>query len=347
MEFCILREVKGMNIKMNKKELSLHEPLISTYTSYGAIFSIINEEESAEWLYNNFIQLRYGYNWGIITFDMHEYLMSNCPNLNLYTYPMELLQKKYDGSLFRFIREAIDMDYYVFMYVDRFYMPFYNHYQKAHMGHEVFISGYDLEKRTVTISDNMYDGKYMTEKCPIDILEEAYHKLNKEYQFMADLRMIRYVPGNRQHFDIAKVKYELQRYLNSVPTYNLIQDQPYIFGMNVYKKVLEFMDEWDKKGEVYQFRVFHMLWEHSMLMERRIAYMEKNNYIRAESVFSERRKEIVEKFLIMRNLVIKKSLIQNEERNRKIGNRIRIILQEVVELEKHFLIDLIQVLNAE
>lgn len=332
---------------MNKKELNLHEPLISTYTSYGAIFSIISEEESAGWIYSNFIQLRYAYNWEIITFDMHEYLMPNCPNLNLYICPMELLPKKYNGSLFQFIKEAIDMDYYVFMYVDRFYISFYAQYQKIHMGHEVFISGYDLEKRTVTISDNMYDGKYRTEKCPIDILEEAYQKMKKEYQFMSDLRMIRYNPGNRECFDIAKVKYELQRYLNSTPTYNLIRDQAYIFGMNVYEKVLEFMDEWDENGEMYQFRVFHMLWEHSMLMERRIEYMEKNNYISAGYVFLERSKEIMDKFMIMRNLVIKKSLIQDEERNRKIGSRIRTILQEVIELEKNFLIDLIQALNVE
>ena len=53
-------------MESKKKVLAIHEPLISTYTSYGAIFSII-PRSAMPWVLNNFIQIRHGA-WQRLTF---------------------------------------------------------------------------------------------------------------------------------------------------------------------------------------------------------------------------------------------------------------------------------------
>ena len=60
-------------MESKKKVLAIHEPLISTYTSYGAIFSII-PRSAMPWVLNNFIQINFVEAWGMATFDFHKLL---------------------------------------------------------------------------------------------------------------------------------------------------------------------------------------------------------------------------------------------------------------------------------
>ncbi|GJM73119.1 hypothetical protein HMSSN036_53350 [Paenibacillus macerans] len=49
---------------MTRIELPMYDPIIDTYNIYGSITSVIsNKEECWAWIYNNFIQIRYVYDW--------------------------------------------------------------------------------------------------------------------------------------------------------------------------------------------------------------------------------------------------------------------------------------------
>ena len=66
-----------------KKILSVRQPFVATYTSYGTIFSIL-PENALSWIMNNFIQIHYVYDWDMVTFDGHKLLMSNCPSIDYF-----------------------------------------------------------------------------------------------------------------------------------------------------------------------------------------------------------------------------------------------------------------------
>ena len=51
-------------MESKKKVLAIHEPLISTYTSYGAIFSNI-PRSAMPWLLTNLIQINFVEAWGM------------------------------------------------------------------------------------------------------------------------------------------------------------------------------------------------------------------------------------------------------------------------------------------
>ncbi|WP_090009690.1 hypothetical protein [Clostridium sp. DSM 8431] len=57
-------------------------------------------------------------------------LLANCPYLNFYIVPNELFVQKYNNSIEDLIVELIDLGFYLFLYVDRYYMPAYKQYKK-------------------------------------------------------------------------------------------------------------------------------------------------------------------------------------------------------------------------
>lgn len=327
---------------MNRKQLPMHEPIIATYTSYGAIFSMIGDS-CKEWLYNNFIQIRFASGWGILTFDKHQYLMSNCPGLNFYAMPREVLEERYDNSLFSFIKSAIDLNFYVFLFVDRYYIPINDNYKKEHASHELFITGYDLDDNTVIVSDNIMDGKFNTMKCKIEELEEAYAKMDIEYTFLSELRMVRVVPDGGEPFRIRQVKFELERYLYSMPAYDLVYTQDYIFGFEVCEFILKAMEEWNAKKEHYDKRIFHLLYEHKIIMEERVDYMEKNHYIPQNSGLLEEATALKKEFLLIRNSVVKRSVMLHTGKGNveSLTQSLTEKVKETFKREKKFIKDLI------
>lgn len=326
-----------------KNQIDIHKPLINTYTSYGAVFSLIGEE-STEWVYNNFIQLRYAYKWDMFTFDEHQRYLTECPGLDYFIFPMEIIEKKYENSLLNFIVSSIDMGYGVFFWVDRFHVAEYKEYQTMHFAHEVFIIGYDMQRQVLIGADNGNDGKYVLIDFQIEQIEEAFWKLDKQEYFLSQIRLIRRNADCKECFNIQKVKFELNRYLNSVPMYEVLYQQEFIFGFCMYDKLIHLLKEQSQIEGEFDIRGFHLLYEHKLIMEARVKFMEEHGYIGKERKLLEESSKIKMQFLILRNTVLKYNVIIEWQMS---GNKVDMCncicdkLNEALESERKFLVNLV------
>lgn len=199
---------------MSKKNLYMRTPEVSTYTSYGCLFSIM-DDRLWPWIYNNFIQITYAHTWGIFAFDNHVRLLSNCPGISYYEIPRTVVDYKWDKKIKNLIIEALEMDYYIYIYVDRYYLKQSSSYQKYPSPHEVLICGYDLNKSTFTIADNLENGKFIVTECTFDEVEKGYWAIKSNYDFMTNIRYLKKKKEYTCEINLPQIIFNIENYLIS------------------------------------------------------------------------------------------------------------------------------------
>jgi hypothetical protein len=323
----------------------MKKPPVSSYTSYGALFSIINED-AWPWIYNNFIQIRFAHEWNILAFDNHHLFLSNCPFLDYYIISKEFIISK-NISLLDIIVEAVDLNYYLFMYIDRYYIPVYSTYQKQHFEHEIFISGYNLNKKTIIFSDNISYGKFETAECTIEEFEKAYWNISDKHTFMTEIKFLRQRSNEQFKFNLKNVINQLKNYLYSNETFDLLYLQDCDFGFKAYKKILQMIDSSIEKRELIDIRPFHIIYEHKLLMKNRILYMICNCYLENNNIFLQKAIDLKNKYLHLRDIVLKYNMHIELYKNykNKLTKTIKDILDENIHLEKDFISQLIDSLE--
>ncbi|PQP83352.1 hypothetical protein C0Q44_01125 [Paenibacillus sp. PCH8] len=317
---------------MSKNVLKLGDPVISTYTSYGTLTSIMNEE-LWPWIFNNFIQIRYAYDWGIFSFDSHQYLLGTCPGISFYNLPQEMVISKWGTSLKDVITEAIDMGYYLYIYADRYYIASTDYYQREHLMHEVLVYGYDLDRNLIYIADNLEDGKFVQVTCALDELEEGYWTMSDEYSFWTEVRFLKPIENINYGIYVDQIISGMENYLNSSETFNLIRDQEYDFGMQAIQRIFTEIENSALAGEALDSRVFHLLYEHKLLMELRLTYLMEKAYMEPDVSFVELSTQLKQDYFKLRNIVLKYNITRDARTLGKISER----LQENLTKEKAFI----------
>ncbi|GEM_PF-1197979 len=263
---------------MTGKILMLREPEVSTYTSYGCLFSMM-DEDVWPWIFNNFIQLRFAKDWGILTFDSHQLLLKNCPGISFYDLPQDMIVQKWDHSLRNVITESIDLGYYLFIYVDRYYIAGTSSYQRQHFPQELFIYGYDLERETVYVADNSQDNRFIAARCSFDELEQGYWELEHTRGFVTEIRFLkRNVPSNSQ-INLEQIAVNLEYYLYSRKRPDQVEDQEFEYGIQAIERLLTELDAQESAAGELDARPYDLLYEHKWLLEQRVAYLMDNGFI--------------------------------------------------------------------
>jgi len=159
-----------------KKELAMHEPMIKGFNIYGSLFSILKDtEEVKNWICNNFIQLRYLGGDNVVFFETYRQTLYNCPNITVSRVCRNQLKLKWSNDILNFVKEMIDENYYVLLYIDRYYITSMN--RTCSSTHELFIYGYDFDNKVLFCADNIAEGQYRQFQCPMDEFEKAYWSL--------------------------------------------------------------------------------------------------------------------------------------------------------------------------
>ena len=150
---------------MEKEILKIIEPEATSSSHQAAVFSILKTtEEGKNWLINNYIQvyclkdlykarderkgtLDYYYNeygdWSLFEFSGNPLL-----GYSLIDYKMFLeLKIKYKISVIDLLKSAIGKKRYIYIGIDKFYIEFYDEYEKMHAGHHLFINGFIESKK--------------------------------------------------------------------------------------------------------------------------------------------------------------------------------------------------------
>ncbi|WP_026505053.1 hypothetical protein [Butyrivibrio sp. NC3005] len=129
------------------KELPFVEPEIITfvYEAYPLGIMKANGIDYKKWLYSNYIQI-----------NCHDDIVKekevfnvfygevgiNAPYLNVQKYSLDFL-KRADMDLIQFFKKCIELDCYVYLKMDEFYIPQRDEYRKETFIHDEMITGYD------------------------------------------------------------------------------------------------------------------------------------------------------------------------------------------------------------
>ncbi|WP_419888966.1 hypothetical protein [Paenibacillus xylanexedens] len=320
---------------MTKVILPVHNTIIDTFNIYGSITSIIsNNEKCFTWIYNNFIQLRYVYDWNTVFFDNHHLLMDNCPWLNHHVIPKFIVQQKWN-CLTQFIKESLDNGSYVYLYIDRFHLSASkSNFKKKSNLHEIFIYGYNNESEEFFIADNLAYGKYIRAVCTFEEIEKGYAAINSEKfpyissdnPFFHNIHLFNLKEEKEYNINIPQIAESIKNYLDSAPSIDLSFKEKTLFGQeSIYFSVNRFEDQ---KPEPLDIRAFHLFWEHKKLMVDRINYLIKENYLSDCNYFVENYKSICDSFEYIRNMALKYNITQDLKLFYKIQLRVRDVLKE-------------------
>jgi len=318
-----------------KKKLSINTPIVNTYTSYGAIFSIL-PQSAFPWIMNNFIQLNFVYNWDMATFDYHRMFMSNCPSIGFYEETGKTLSSRGENGLKDAIVMGIEREEYLFIYADRFFLKVAEEYQKEHMPHEIFIYGYDLTENIVYVADNLLYGKFIFTTCSFEELTEAYSNINLEYEFMHTIRYLKVHENTYCKLNINQIMRGLDSYLNSYESFDIVgNDSKVDYGVSVYDTILNIIAH--ANGEGVDIRFFHLLYEHKLLMEMRVRYLIEHNYISQGEIDIEEFEKLKITVFTLRNMVLKYNFLKSKDLLDRIYNKLVKIRKEDYKLLSYLL----------
>jgi hypothetical protein len=327
---------------LNTKILQMNEPIINTYNIYGSILSMIsNDKDIWPWVYNNFVQIRYVYDWNSYFFDNHHLLFDNCPWLYHYIIPRNIILAKWNSSIKSFIIDAINNNLYIYLYVDRYYISKSNAYLKYSTLHEIFIYGYDIDENIVYVADNLLHGKYIKTKCSFDEIEKGYWSINSDNKFFLNIHAFERVEKYDLYFDLSQFITNIKNYIYSAKSIDVSFKEKCIFGMDSIYLIIDLLDKSLVDENVYlDIRAFHLFWEHKLLMELRLKYMVDNSYLINGESFICGYNSLSKQYLIIRNLVLKYNITHKHD----ILLRISQLLKLGLETERTLLNELIQYL---
>lgn len=353
-----------------KKILPLAKPPITTFPSYAAALGIMaNYEESYDWFYSQYIQLcaieitnaYEGNNTHSSyipiffvdtdtrrltnTFSDYYFVMrENCPFLGIFELPNELADK-IEESFISLVRHSIDLDMYIFAFFDVSKISQYK--QVPSVFHEMFIYGYDDEKKEIyfadfPISDSL---KYAYSTCKYSEMEQAYASMNTfQYPVIKSVALIKYMRGAQYTFDLLYVKDSVRDYLypdrgraekSNDYTMSLFKALDWktktYFGIDVYDFFLHHIkSESSREHPNISLELFHALYDHKEMMIKRTSYFISKGYLNPEkSMFLIAYEKVRDNALAIRNMIIK----YNIKRTNTIIDRVCNLLETTKEQE--------------
>lgn len=328
-----------------KRELPINKsPLLHGYSFYGGLFSILpNNKNIMPWVYSNFIQLKYLVEVDLVFFDRYRSLLDGCPFFNHYVLKKSEIFEEGNQSLIKILKDKIDNGAYCFIYIDRYYVPFYKMwYKQRHLNHEMLIYGYDDEKEEFLCADNADNGNYEYFTCTFSELRDGYwYNGNIDPTFFS----IHYIqniiiPEEPYMFNYGQVKSSLKDYYYSKSMLNESEEViKSIFGFNVHNLVLENQKYTIKKYEskfYFNLRQMYILTDHKELMRRRLIFLKEQGYLLNDE-FEKKYEYLAHKYKILLSMCIKYNITNKKD----ILDRYFELFQNLIDYERNVLGDII------
>jgi hypothetical protein len=228
---------------MKNKLLPVTHPILDSYSKIGHILSVVQSYPQTEaWLYCNFIQLVYKH-YALVKYDTVNWY---CPWIHDQKLSRDFVIRAWDGRIDYFLKDCIDMGYYVRLDMDHYYLAVSDHYKRKSRVHDIFVHGYDLEDNVFYAADNFKWGIYSSEKIPTDqILSGFKHYVPKHKPDYDDIKLISFNEHAEYRFDKAFVVGILKDYVESSNTTRLrsIVNEPLdgtAYGLEVYDCLKEY-----------------------------------------------------------------------------------------------------------
>ncbi|QNU66155.1 hypothetical protein EHE19_014905 [Ruminiclostridium herbifermentans] len=350
-------------------------PPINGYPHKGALFSMLMaREECKPWVFNNFIQVytlkdlcNKGVRTGTVDFFYnlygdwtHFYLKSN-PWIKFSSMPYDFL-KLIKTDIIDFIKTCINKNLYLFFDIDMYYISAYKmHYNKTHFLHEIFIYGYDDDKKIFYMGDNT-TGKYTLDQVTYDeiitstnVILDLYRDDNEDaelykYKEKAIYMMCvtKNVERNWQDPSFSKDIFEvnIKKIINDLKEYLLLDNYAegyrysnyYVFGIDCYNELMKFVRSAIENGQHVDRRAFYSFIEHKKLMLLRMEFLnDKYNDKYDLNQLIERYSNLVNEFNIILSSVLKANMIKDNDLWEKINVKLKECKEEDIVLMNEFI----------
>jgi hypothetical protein len=305
---------------MKSKVLKITDPPIKGYPDYAYPLTVaLNYEWAWEWLYCNFIQLYFNEN------DRYNPVRFYYANLNGTIWNVknpllfyQAIQRDtlalFGNNIIKLIIDSIDLDNYVMMYVDEYYIQDRWAYQNHHFHHLIFIYGYDMDNECFYTAGYDKNMNYSYITISFGEIEQAYINNQRDY-YEHDSDHIFLVKindrDNLYQFNLLTLIGQLHEYRYSQDSslrYNLGSNNipGLYFGMDIYLHLKTYFDaihtnNWDWNT----IKPLFILWEHKKLMVSRIAYLQEKGYLEKAGKYLVFYEEATEKMFSIKCMFLK------------------------------------------
>ena len=245
----------------------------------------------------------------------------------------EVLDKEYNDELIPYVANMIDRNGKAFAYLDRMYVKgLKTHYQFAH---DIEIIQYNHKRKKFKIVSNYYKRRKIV-NCSYDEMKNAYRKDPKQasdgnVQLIQKHSLQTDVP-----IDPAKILRDLEDYVHPQTATAVVDGYNYYYGLPAIEEVIKFLE----KGNKYRYRLFHFMYEHKMLMEKRVNQLMQLGIMESDDTLMRRFSELSKKYRELRNKAVKISLLKTESKERLDEN-----LKELKNEEENCILSLIESLK--
>lgn len=302
-------------------ELKLNQPPLICYLHHAYPLTVAMENEDFNsWFLSNYIQLEYRLKSDELNFFTYVICGNSVliPLIDYRALDLDFIFKT-NIDIIDFIRNSINIGYYVTTYIDEFFISDREAYQKFHFRHEIMIYGFDSDKQIFNVIGFNHIHSYVASIVSFTELRESLlNSIDKKN----DLILLKAKDEDSYHptynFDIENVKTLLHDYLFSINSSERFRPigtiNNFTYGISVYNELIKYYQGiiQDDNKEC-DFRHFSVLYEHKKTMLSRLQYLIdkkylsfNNNYI---SIFSELQNISYER----RNSILKYNYTKNKE----------------------------------
>lgn len=265
-------------------------PPVKAYLSYAQILSgILTDKDAENWFYTSFIQLYSEKfttdSWRLLHFIPDSYYLLHDQYLyQVFHQNQELINLNRD-NVTDLLCHWIEKGYYVNFYLNEYYLPGTQFYNKIHLPHSQFFYGFSREKSLFKILNYDERGEFTSLEIPFSAVKESFlseSELKKAgwasltYQ---NPRLIKKTnPMAKYRLSLSLVIQQLKEYLQSTgPGLHSLQNneihmmEEVAWGIGIYENLILYLE----KAQGTEFYPFHLLWEHKQIMEKRLMFLEK------------------------------------------------------------------------
>lgn len=303
---------------MKKKILPVMYPTLDSYSKVGHILSIVQSyNQSEDWLYSNFIQLVYKH-YALVKYDTFNWY---CPWIHDQKLSRKFITKKWKSNFVEFLKDSIDLGYYIRFDIDHFYLDVSDSYLKKNRVHDIFVYGYSMENKMFYVSDNFRSGMYSTEMVKMEQVQEAFEQyISKNKPNHDDIKLMSFNANAKYQFDKKYVINALTNYLEAkdISRPKSLLNEPVegvTFGIRVYDRLNEYYLTLIEDNSLIDLRGAHAIHKHKVLMLKRLEYLMSKkiiadgNQIYEQFNVIEKKSDLQTKMLIKYRITGKEQLI--------------------------------------
>lgn len=247
----------------------------------------------------------------------------------------DVLEGEYGNELIPYISDMIGKKGRAFVFADRMYIRSLN--TPFPLAHNIEISGCDCDKEELTLVAD-YWGKITTVRCSFEEMKMAFRRDPKQDSDDRIVLLKREKKGAEDRIDPERIMEELKAYLNPKQETDMVNGYSCYYGMQSLKEVVRYLET----KKMYRIRIFHFLYEHKILMEKRVEQLMERGIIARDDEFMNRFRELTRKYKGLRNKAVKISISPAIQRDENLPQ----VLQELIDEEKACLSELLERLTA-